>query len=82
MRRHAGVRGDARPPNRRDARIGAQMERARRIVEPPSRRRLLGDATVLLVGDAAGLALAPSGEGILAAVESGLLAADAILRAT
>jgi flavin-dependent dehydrogenase len=43
-----------------------------------SRRRISGDR-MLLVGDAAGLALAPSGEGILAAVESGLLAADAIL---
>ena len=33
------------------------------------------------MGDAAGLALAPSGEGILAAVESGLMAAEAILAA-
>ncbi len=35
----------------------------------------------LLVGDAAGLAQAESGEGIRAAVESGLLAADAIVAA-
>jgi flavin-dependent dehydrogenase len=35
----------------------------------------------LLVGDAAGLAYAQSGEGIRTAVESGLLAADAILAA-
>ena len=35
----------------------------------------------LLIGDAAGVALAPSGEGILAAVESGILAADTITAA-
>ncbi len=35
----------------------------------------------LLVGDAAGLAYAASGEGIRPAVESGLLAADVILEA-
>jgi len=46
-----------------------------------SSSRPLYDAGLLLVGDAAGLALAPSGEGILAAVESGLLAADTILDA-
>jgi len=45
-----------------------------------SSRRVAGDG-VVLVGDAAGLALAPSGEGILAAVESGLMAAEAILAA-
>ena len=50
------------------------------LLNRTSRRRLHGDG-VLLVGDAAGLALAPSGEGILAAVESGLLAADVILAA-
>ncbi|HYN06113.1 MAG TPA: NAD(P)/FAD-dependent oxidoreductase [Vicinamibacterales bacterium] len=43
-----------------------------------SARRLYADR-VLLVGDAAGLALAPSGEGILAAVESGVIAAETIL---
>ena len=43
-------------------------------------RRVYDDAAVL-VGDAAGLALAPSGEGILAAVESGLIAADTLLHA-
>ncbi len=43
-------------------------------------RRVSGDR-ILLAGDAAGLALAPSGEGILAAVESGLMAADTILAA-
>jgi flavin-dependent dehydrogenase len=46
-----------------------------------STRRVVDDG-VLLVGDAAGLALAPSGEGILAAVESGLMAAETILHAT
>jgi len=43
-------------------------------------RPLVGDG-VLLVGDAAGLAYAPSGEGIRTAVESGLLAAQTILHA-
>jgi flavin-dependent dehydrogenase len=43
------------------------------------RTRITGDGA-LLVGDAAGLALAPSGEGILAAVESGILAAEAVAR--
>jgi flavin-dependent dehydrogenase len=43
--------------------------------------RPLHDDHVLLVGDAAGLAFAPSGEGILTAVESGLMAADVILEA-
>jgi flavin-dependent dehydrogenase len=45
---------------------------------PP--RRVVGDG-VLLVGDAAGLAAPESGEGIRPAVESGILAADAILAA-
>lgn len=36
---------------------------------------------LLLAGDAAGLALAPSGEGILSAVESGMMAADALIDA-
>jgi flavin-dependent dehydrogenase len=36
---------------------------------------------ILLVGDAAGLAFPASGEGILPAVESGILAAEAILAA-
>jgi flavin-dependent dehydrogenase len=43
-------------------------------------RRALCDDRAVLIGDAAGVALAPSGEGILAAVETGLLAADAIVR--
>jgi flavin-dependent dehydrogenase len=44
-------------------------------------RRALHDDRLVLIGDAAGVALAPSGEGILAAVETGLLAADAIAQA-
>lgn len=43
-------------------------------------RRLVDDG-VLLIGDAAGVAAAGSGEGIRPALESGLLAADAILAA-
>jgi len=46
-----------------------------------SSSRALIDDGVLLVGDAAGLALAPSGEGILAAIESGILAAEVVLEA-
>lgn len=45
-----------------------------------SGRSLTGDG-FLLVGDAAGLAFTQSGEGILPAIESGLLAADAITAA-
>jgi flavin-dependent dehydrogenase len=45
-----------------------------------SRRPPVGDG-VLLVGDAAGLAYSPSGEGIRPAVESGLLAAEVITAA-
>jgi flavin-dependent dehydrogenase len=48
------------------------------LLNRTSRRRLYGDG-FLLIGDSAGLALAPSGEGILTAVESGVLAADVIL---
>ncbi len=46
-----------------------------------ARRPRLVDDGVLLVGDAAGLAYPASGEGIRPAVESGLLAAEAILAA-
>jgi len=45
-----------------------------------SPRPLVAD-NALLIGDAAGLAYAPSGEGIRTAVESGLLAAEAIEQA-
>lgn len=44
-------------------------------------RRETVDDGVLLVGDAAGLAYPQSGEGILPAVESGLMAATAVLQA-
>jgi geranylgeranyl reductase family protein len=50
------------------------------LLAPASTRRILGDG-VLLVGDAAGLAWPESGEGIRTAVESGLLAAAAVLEA-
>ena len=49
------------------------------VAEPPRRRVL--DAGVMLVGDAAGLAYPQSGEGIRPAIESGLLAASAIVEA-
>jgi flavin-dependent dehydrogenase len=44
----------------------------------PARRRVV-DAGVVLAGDAAGLAYPQSGEGIRPAIESGLMAASAIL---
>lgn len=47
------------------------------LLNRQARRALVADRAVL-VGDAAGLALAPSGEGILAAIESGLIAGDVI----
>jgi flavin-dependent dehydrogenase len=49
------------------------------LSEPPTRRTF--DDGVVLVGDAAGLAYPQSGEGIRPAIESGLLAAAAILEA-
>ena len=45
-----------------------------------SQRKILDDG-VLLIGDAAGLAYPESGEGIRPAIESGLIAAHAILSA-
>jgi menaquinone-9 beta-reductase len=50
------------------------------LLYPRAGRRLV-DEGVLLIGDAAGMAYSPSGEGIRPAVESGLLAADVILTA-
>jgi flavin-dependent dehydrogenase len=50
------------------------------LLYPHSPRPLVGDAA-LLVGDAAGMAYTPSGEGIRPAVETGLLAADVIAAA-
>jgi len=51
------------------------------LVREAAARRLAGDGA-LLVGDAAGLAFAASGEGILPAVVSGQVAAEAILEET
>jgi len=51
---------------------------AYRLFERQGGRTCVGDG-VLLLGDAAGLSYSQSGEGILPAVESALLAADAIL---
>ncbi len=51
------------------------------LLYPRAGRRRLVDDGVLLIGDAAGMAYSPSGEGIRPAVESGLLAADVILEA-
>src|SRR5262249_23976034 len=50
------------------------------LLYPSSRRRVVADGA-LLVGDAAGLAYAESGEGIRTAIESGLMAAETILAA-
>ena len=50
------------------------------LVREATARRVTADG-VLLVGDAAGLAAAASGEGILAAIVSGQLAAETILEA-
>jgi flavin-dependent dehydrogenase len=47
------------------------------LLNRTSARTLCGNG-VVLVGDAAGLALAPSGEGILSAIESGLVAGQTI----
>jgi len=50
------------------------------LVSAAARPRVIEDG-VMLAGDAAGLAYPQSGEGILPAIESGLLAASAILQA-
>jgi geranylgeranyl reductase family protein len=50
------------------------------LVSQPPRRAVIGPG-VLLVGDAAGLAYPESGEGILPAIESGILAAATIVAA-
>ena len=47
------------------------------LVYPESRRKLTDDGA-LVIGDAAGLAYPQSGEGILPAIESGLIAAEVI----
>jgi len=61
----------------RECRVPAVWKGHAYLLNWTSQRRLVADAAVL-VGDAAGLALGPSGEGILAAVESGEMAAGAI----
>jgi len=53
---------------------------AYRLYQQQGGRTLVGDG-VLLIGDAAGLARAQSGEGILGAIESAMLAGDTILEA-
>jgi flavin-dependent dehydrogenase len=50
------------------------------LVSNPPRRRVV-DESLVLAGDAAGLAYPESGEGIRPAIESGLLAASTIVRA-
>jgi flavin-dependent dehydrogenase len=50
------------------------------LIQRETKRKLVEDG-ILLIGDAAGLAYSQSGEGILPAVESGLLAAKVILDA-
>jgi len=50
------------------------------LIYREAHRKVIGDG-VMLVGDAAGLAYSQSGEGIRPAIESGLLAAKAILAA-
>jgi flavin-dependent dehydrogenase len=50
------------------------------VLYPESRRRQYDDA-VILIGDAAGLAYARSGEGIRPAIESALMAAEVICEA-
>lgn len=50
------------------------------LLSTPPRRRIVGPG-VVLVGDAAGLAYPQSGEGIRPAIESGLMAAAAIVAA-
>jgi geranylgeranyl reductase family protein len=50
------------------------------LIQRETKRNLVDDG-ILLIGDAAGLAYSQSGEGILPAIESGLLAAKAILNA-
>ena len=50
------------------------------LLSTPPRRRIV-DSGVVLIGDAAGLAYPQSGEGIRPAIESGLMAAAAIIAA-
>jgi geranylgeranyl reductase family protein len=70
------LRGRGRLP----ASVSGRLKGHAYLIYGTAPRPLVGDG-VLLVGDAAGLAYAQSGEGIRPAVESGLLAARAVLGA-
>jgi flavin-dependent dehydrogenase len=50
------------------------------LIQRETKRKIVDDG-ILLIGDAAGLAYSQSGEGILPAIESGLLAAKTIVNA-
>jgi len=69
---------------RRERRVPADLPGRFRghayLLYPQAPRPLVADG-ILLVGDAAGLAYAQSGEGIRPAIESGILAADALASA-
>jgi menaquinone-9 beta-reductase len=60
--------------------LPASMRGHAYLIFRETKRQIVGDG-VLLIGDAAGLAYSQSGEGIRPAIESGLLAAKAILAA-
>jgi geranylgeranyl reductase family protein len=72
----AFLRGERRLPRR----VPDEMHGHAYLIYGEAPRELVGDRA-LLVGDAAGLAYPRSGEGIRPAVESGLLAARALLAA-
>jgi len=69
---------------KKSGKIGFDLPAAMRghayLIFRETKRQVVGDG-VLLIGDAAGLAYSQSGEGIRPAVESGLLAAKAIIAA-
>jgi menaquinone-9 beta-reductase len=69
---------------KRSGKIGFDLPAAMRghayLIFRETKRPVVGDG-VLLIGDAAGLAYSQSGEGIRPAIESGLLAAKAIIAA-
>ena len=60
--------------------LPASMRGHAYLIFREAKRKIVGDG-VLLIGDAAGLAYSQSGEGIRPAIESGLLAAKAIVAA-
>jgi flavin-dependent dehydrogenase len=76
----AGFLGFLRERGRLPASVTGRLKGHAYLLYDTTPRPLVGDG-VLLVGDAAGLAYAPSGEGIRTAVESGLLAARTIREA-